>query len=169
MHSYRARRALRSVSLVIVGAATPALIAACGSAVPVTSRCATPGATSQTDSFNEQVPLTTAPSGLKYGDLRIGCGPLVQLNHTVTVEYTGWLGDGSLFDSSRRPGRQAFTFLVGANEVIPGFEDGLLGMHVGGKRRLVLPPRLGYGTRGRPPVIPPNSTLVFDVEVTKVS
>lgn len=164
----------RARFLLVLGAGTLAL-AAC-SAVPVTGLTAavphTPCAggipPNERDSFEEQVTLTTAPSGLQYGDIRIGCGAAVQKGHQVTVQYTGWLADGTQFDTSRAQGRTPFTFLVGANEVIPGFEDGLYGMHVGGKRRVVMPPAMAYGSQGRSPVIPPNATLVVDVELIAV-
>ncbi|MBV9100896.1 MAG: FKBP-type peptidyl-prolyl cis-trans isomerase [Candidatus Dormibacteraeota bacterium] len=159
----------------LVGAAMLTL-AACGSAVPVTgltaaaprTPCAAAIPQNEKDSFDEQVTLITAPSGLKYADIRVGCGAPVQKGHQVTVQYTGWLMDGTQFDTSRAQGRMPFTFLVGASEVIPGFEDGIYGMHVGGKRRVVMPPAMAYGSQGRAPVIPPNATLVVDVEVIAV-
>ncbi|HYL70348.1 MAG TPA: FKBP-type peptidyl-prolyl cis-trans isomerase [Candidatus Dormibacteraeota bacterium] len=167
-----ARRGVRGLLL----AAGALLVTACGSAVPVSgltasaprTPCASAIPANEKDSFEEAVTLTTAPSGLKYGDIRIGCGAAVQRGRQVTVQYTGWLTDGTQFDTSRAQGRTPFTFLVGANEVIPGFEDGLYGMHVGGKRRVVMPPAMAYGSQGRASVIPPNATLVVDVEVTGV-
>jgi len=165
-------RALVPRARAVAAVAAVAVMAGCGSAVPVTGlvkaaapTCATPGPASQIDSFGEQVSLTKAKSGLQYADLRVGCGPLVQSGHRVSIQYTGWLASGTVFDTSRQPGRTAFTFTLGGNQVIPGLEDGLRGMGVGGKRRLVLPPSLAYGFAGRPPVIPPNATLTIDVEV----
>lgn len=167
-----ARRGARRLLL----AAGALLVTACGSAVPVSGLTASAPRTpcvsaipaNEKDSFEAAVNLITAPSGLKYADIRIGCGAPVQKGHQVTVQYTGWLTDGTQFDTSRAQGRTPFTFLVGANEVIPGFEDGLYGMRVGGKRRVVMPPSMAYGSQGRAPVIPPNATLVVDVEVTGV-
>jgi peptidylprolyl isomerase len=88
---------------------------------------------------------------------------------TVTIEYSGWLESGHLFDSSRGAGRQPYAYPFNVGQVIPGIDQGLASMRVGGKRRLVLPPSLGYGAQGAPPVIPPNATIVFDVELISVS
>ncbi len=165
------RTLVRTARAITVVAAV-AVMAGCGSVVPVTGlvkaaapTCATPGPAGQTDSFVEPVTLITTPMGLKYGDIRVGCGALVQTGHQVSIQYTGWLASGTVFDTSRQPGRTAFTFTIGANQVIPGLEDGLRGMRVGGKRQLVLPPALAYGGAGRAPVIPPQATLTIDVEV----
>ena len=168
----RLLRALARPAHATAAVAALAIMAGCGSAVPVTGlvkaaapTCATPGPASRTDSFAQQVTLITAKSGLQYGDMRVGCGPPVQSGQRVSIQYTGWLASGTVFDTSRQPGRTAFTFLLGGNQVIPGLEDGLRGMRVGGHRRLVLPPSLAYGFKGRPPVIPPKATLTIDVEV----
>ena len=109
----------------------------------------------------------TTPSGLKYTDLQVGTGAVAQAGKTVSVHYTGTLTDGKKFDSSVDRG-QPFSFPLGAGRVIKGWDEGVAGMKVGGKRRLVIPPDLGYGARGAPPVIPPNATLVFDVELLDV-
>ena len=85
----------------------------------------------------------------------------------VLVHYSGWLPDGSMFDSSR-PRGQPFDFVVGRGQVIKGWDEGLVGMRVGGKRKLVIPSDLGYGSRGSPPVIPSDAVLVFDVELMNV-
>jgi hypothetical protein len=107
--------------------------------------------------------LTTAtPSGVHYVDLVEGTGPTVPSGATVEVQYTGWLADGKKFDSSRDRGRPFTTQL---SKVIPGWREGIPGMKVGGRRKLVIPPDLAYGSRGAGRVIPPNATLVFDVEV----
>lgn len=107
----------------------------------------------------------TTPSGLKYLDLAEGSGDTPQTGQTVSVHYTGTLEDGSKFDSSRDRG-QPFQFKLGAGQVIKGWDEGIASMKVGGRRQLVIPPELGYGTRGIGP-IPPNSTLIFDVELLK--
>lgn len=109
----------------------------------------------------------TTPSGLKYTDVQLGTGATAQAGKTVSVHYTGTLTDGKKFDSSRDR-NQPFTFALGTGQVIKGWDEGVAGMKVGGKRRLVIPPDLGYGARGAPPVIPPNSTLIFDVELMDV-
>lgn len=107
----------------------------------------------------------TTPSGLKYLDMVEGSGDLPQAQQTVTVHYTGTLEDGSKFDSSRDRGTP-FKFKLGAGQVIKGWDEGIASMKVGGRRQLVIPPELGYGSRGIGP-IPPNSTLIFDVELLK--
>jgi len=155
--------------MLVAGAAGILAAAGCGSAVPITPLCSTPGPASTQDSFTAQVTLVKLPSGLQYGDITTGCGPEVKTGQNVTVEYTGWLQSGKEFDSSRASGRQAFVFPLGESQVIPGFDQGVMTMHVGGKRRLVIPPALAYGAQGVPPVIPANATLVFEVEVVSAS
>jgi len=110
--------------------------------------------------------ITTA-SGLKYTDLTEGTGASPQKGQTVTVHYTGTLANGKKFDSSYDHGRPA-DFRIGVGSVIKGWDEGLMSMKVGGKRRLVIPSALGYGPEGRPPDIPGNSTLIFDVELLGV-
>ncbi|MGE3151003.1 MAG: FKBP-type peptidyl-prolyl cis-trans isomerase [Nitrospiraceae bacterium] len=119
-----------------------------------------------------ETPMTTAqeittPSGLKYVDLQVGSGDLAVTGSLVTVHYTGWLIDGTKFDSSVDR-RQPFSFPLGAGRVIKGWDEGVAGMKVGGKRKLTIPSDLGYGTRGAGGVIPPNATLLFDVELLEV-
>ena len=110
----------------------------------------------------------TMPSGLRYHDEVPGAGPEPQAGQTVNVHYTGWLYDhgakGAKFDSSRDRGKP-FSFRLGLGQVIPGWDQGVATMHVGGKRTLIIPPELGYGARGAGGVIPPNATLMFDVEL----
>ncbi|QQS49385.1 MAG: FKBP-type peptidyl-prolyl cis-trans isomerase [Acidobacteriota bacterium] len=109
---------------------------------------------------------TTTESGLKYIDHVVGTGPSPQSGQTVTVHYTGTLTDGSKFDSSLDRG-QPFEFTIGIGRVIKGWDEGVMSMKVGGKRRLIIPPQLGYGSRNMGP-IPPNSTLIFEVELLSV-
>ncbi|HTM58331.1 MAG TPA: FKBP-type peptidyl-prolyl cis-trans isomerase [Candidatus Udaeobacter sp.] len=108
------------------------------------------------------------PSGLKYQDLKVGDGAVAENGTTVSVHYTGWLTDGTKFDSSVDRG-QPFSFHLGAGQVIRGWDEGVRGMRVGGKRKLTIPPDLGYGAAGTPGgPIPPNATLIFDVELKDV-
>jgi FKBP-type peptidyl-prolyl cis-trans isomerase len=107
------------------------------------------------------------PGGLKYQELKVGDGALAESGKNVSVHYTGWLTDGTKFDSSLDRG-QPFQFKIGEGGVIQGWDKGVLGMRVGGKRKLVIPSELGYGARGAGGVIPPNATLVFDVELLGV-
>jgi hypothetical protein len=143
------------------------------SPAPVPSPSPSPGA----DDFNSGAGLTvvTLPDGLKYIDLKVGTGAVARSLNNVTVQYTGWFIDGSLFDSSRTPGRSPFTFQLGVGKVIPGWDEGLPGMKVGGKRKLIIPSDLAYGPNGQTDpntgaqVIPPGATLVFEVELLKVA
>ena len=107
------------------------------------------------------------PSGLEYIDLKAGTGVSPTAGKAVMVHYTGWLTDGKKFDSSVDRG-QPFVFNVGAGQVIPGWDEGVLSMKVGGKRKLIIPANLGYGAAGAGGVIPPNATLVFEVELLDV-
>ncbi len=103
---------------------------------------------------------------LRYVDTLIGTGPLAESRKYYTVHYTGWLTDGTKFDSSYdHPGADPFTFPAGAHRVIPGWDTGFQGMHIGGKRRLYIPYQLAYGETGHPPVIPAKSDLIFDIEL----
>lgn len=109
----------------------------------------------------------TTDSGLKYDDTVVGNGDEASAGQTVSVHYTGWLEDGSKFDSSKD--RNApFNFKLGAGMVIRGWDEGVQGMKVGGTRKLTIPSELGYGTRGAGNVIPPNATLIFEVELLEI-
>jgi FKBP-type peptidyl-prolyl cis-trans isomerase len=114
----------------------------------------------------EGKPKTTA-DGLQYWEITAGTGVAAVSGKKVTVHYTGWLTDGKKFDSSVDRG-QPFVFALGAGQVIKGWDEGVAGMKVGGKRQLKIPPELGYGARGAGGVIPPNATLIFDVELLDV-
>ena len=106
-------------------------------------------------------------SGLQYWDLKKGTGPVAKAGQTVKVHYTGWLTDGKKFDSSLDRG-EPLEFKLGAGMVIKGWDEGIVGMKVGGRRKLTIPPDMAYGSAGHPPVIPPNSPLVFDVELLEI-
>jgi len=181
--------ALRRPGLLLGALATSLLVAACGAngeGAPAESGCPVGGSASScsssdtggnaaacnsstqsgTDLFSEPVTISNKlPDGLQYGDITVGCGPAVKTGDKVSVMYTGWLSDGTQFDTSRQSGRGPFPLTLGQHQVITGWEEGIPGMHVGGKRRLVIPPALGYGPAGQPPTIPANATLVFDVEI----
>lgn len=154
---------------------TPLVLLACA-AVAFATGCSPVGASRETTGLQpEPVPaetLTTTPQPapaveLKMEDLKVGTGAEAVDGRTITVNYTGWLTDGTEFDSS--VGKQPFTFTLGAGQVISGWDRGVKGMRVGGKRKLTIPPDLGYGPQGTPGgPIPPNATLVFEVELLGV-
>ncbi len=108
-------------------------------------------------------------SGLYIRDLQVGEGDPTVAGDVMVVHYSGWINDGTLFDSSRNPGRDPFPVRVGAGSVIAGWEEGLLGMRVGGVRQLVIPPQLAYGARAAGPLIPAGSVLIFEVELLEVN
>ena len=159
------------------GGASPA--SSSGSGASTTTTGTTSGTTSSTSSGGMSAGATaeapaaasqevTTSSGLRYQDLVVGTGPEATAGRTVTVHYTGWLTNGTKVDSSVDRGRP-YPFTLGAEEVIRGWDEGVAGMKVGGKRKLTIPPDLAYGPGGRPPVIPANSTLVFEVELLGVN
>jgi FKBP-type peptidyl-prolyl cis-trans isomerase len=144
----------------------PALIIAV-----ITAAC---GGGSGSDNSNPTSPSVNVP--YSQTDLRVGTGAEATAGRRITVNYSGWLysttavdNKGQQFDSSLLPGRTPLGFTLGTRDVIAGWNQGVAGMRVGGQRRLVLPPALGYGSAGRPPEIPPNATLIFDIELLEVS
>lgn len=115
----------------------------------------------------DEADYVTTDSGLKYYDLEVGDGPTPQPGEMVSVHYTGWLEDGTMFDSSLNRGR-TFEFVPGASQVIPGWDEGVATMQVGTVRQLVIPSELGYGEQGAGGIIPPNATLIFEVELVEI-
>jgi FKBP-type peptidyl-prolyl cis-trans isomerase FkpA len=169
---------------VLTGIVALLAIAACGypdpyagggavaneSPAPSASASAPTGA----DDFNtcNTISAVTYPDGLKVGDIKVGTGDAAKTGESAEVQYTGWLqSSGSMFDSSRQPGRTTFSFQIGASQVIPGWDEGIPGLKVGGKRCLRIPAPLAYGTQGQTNpqtgavTIPPNATLVFEIEL----
>ncbi len=118
--------------------------------------------------FGAQEKAVTTASGLKYVDTVVGKGASPVKGKSVKVHYTGTLENGKKFDSSVDR-KEPFSFVIGVGQVIPGWDEGVLSMKVGGKRKLIIPSKLGYGTRGAGGVIPPNATLLFDVELLDVA
>jgi FKBP-type peptidyl-prolyl cis-trans isomerase FkpA len=119
------------------------------------------------DKDKKEGKVVTTDSGLKYQDLKEGTGDAAKKGDTVSVHYTGWLKDGTKFDSSLDR-NEPFEFRLGAGDVIKGWDEGVAGMKVGGKRKLTIPPELGYGKKGAGKVIPPDAELTFEVELLKI-
>src|ERR1035437_8859600 len=118
------------------------------------------------DRKDNSMPATT--SGLEDEDELVGTGDSPKTGQKVTVDYTGWLTNGKKFDSSSDRG-QPFSFTIGRGQVIAGWDEGVAGMKVGGKRKLTIPPTLGYGAKGAGGIIPPGATLIFDVELLGIA
>ncbi len=155
--------------------ATTGKTAATAAGKPVTPKTTTAKTGATTTMTHKTTPTAkpaetwiTTGSGLKYQDVVVGKGPQPKPGDFVQVNYTGKFLDGKVFDSSLNPGRTPFELHLGRGEVIPGWDEGLATMHVGGKRKLLIPPSLAYGAAGAGGVIPPNATLTFDVELLKI-
>jgi FKBP-type peptidyl-prolyl cis-trans isomerase len=159
---------MRRVFLTVVLAALPALAIAAYSQTQSTTHKSS-GATAAKPAHPPAGPTkvtgdgTKTDSGLQYWDIKEGTGAVAQKGQTAKMHYTGWLTNGKKFDSSI--GSQPYEFKIGQGEVIKGWDEGVLGMKVGGKRQLRIPPDLAYGSKGYPGVIPPDSTLIFDVQL----
>lgn len=169
-------------ALALAGGLTALTLSGCGYSNPygnggkvattITNPSPSPSPSVQTggDSFKAGANQrsTELSDGLRYIDLKTGTGAVAQPGDSVSVQYTGWLSSGKVFDSSWSRG-QPFTFTIGKTAVIKGWSEGIPGMRVGGKRKLIIPPSLGYGSSGQPPTIPANATLTFEVTVVKVT
>lgn len=142
-----------------------------GGASPTNSSENTPTATATTpESFAQYEQFKDSTDAL-YADIQKGTGKAIEAGSKVAIFYKGWLTDGTLFDQSRKGedgNLQPFLFTIGAREVIPGMEQAIFGMKTGGTRRLIIPPTVGYGEQGQEKIIPPNSVLVFDVQLLAV-
>ncbi len=134
---------------------------------PAVGQASTPVSTPAPKKAKAAHKMVTTPSGLKYEILKEGKGKTAKAGEQVSVHYTGWLTDGTKFDSSVDR-KQPFEFTLGAGNVIKGWDEGVAGMKIGEKRKLTIPPDLGYGERGAGGVIPPGATLIFDVELLGV-
>ncbi len=162
------KRLVRSaIALILI--ASLGTLAACAkedTPAPTTGTSSSEPATPAEESAAPTIDPATVTE-LQIEDLTVGTGAEAKPGTMVTVDYTGWLSDGTQFDSSVGSG-QPFQFALGQGEVIPGWDQGVAGMKVGGKRRLVIPPALGYGDQGAGGVIPPGAVLIFDVELLGV-
>ena len=150
-----------TLTAALLAAAFPFLISAC--ADPQNGKADQTAPAAQAEGGE----TVTTSTGLKYVDLKVGEGPEAAPGQTVEVHYTGWLENGTKFDSSLDR-QEPFTFRLGAGEVIDGWDQGVAGMKVGGKRKLTIPPDLGYGDQGAGGAIPPGATLIFEVELLGV-
>ena len=171
------RQARTGSRIVLVLAFTIVLVASFAmSGCTSPPKATAPEPTAQSEVAPEPQATETAPTGapeeaataLKIEDVKVGTGAEAKTGDLVTVNYTGYLTDGTKFDSSLNPGRSPFQFTIGQGRVIAGWEQGFAGMKVGGKRKLTIPAEMGYGAQGSG-AIPPNATLVFDVELLGVN
>ncbi len=159
---------MRYLLAIVLSAAALVLVVACGNGedegtVPVV----TPASTAAADEAGPppvSAEATVTDSGLQIIEVEVGTGDEAQAGQTVSVHYTGWLADGTKFDSSLDRG-EPLSFTLGAGQMIAGFDEGVAGMRVGGTRRLIIPSALAYGSQGRPPVIPADAELTFDVQL----
>jgi peptidylprolyl isomerase len=147
--------------------ASCAMLAICSAPVALAAPTPAPKAVRPKAAASMVGKTVTTKSGLKYVDLVIGKGPMPKVGQTISVLYTGRLANGTVFDSTSTRNNEPFETPIGVGQVIKGWDEGMLGMRVGGKRRLTIPPSLGYGSEAQGP-IPPNSTLIFDVTLLAV-
>ena len=156
----------QSTSGASASSSTPSENTASGAATTTTATATTPSATTPGASSTGGSVHKLA-SGLQYEDLVVGNGKMAEPGMNVSIQYTGWLTDGTKFDSSLDHG-EPLKFQLASGQMIPGFDEGVKGMRIGGKRKLTIPYSLGYGEAGHPPVIPPKATLIFDIELLDV-
>jgi peptidylprolyl isomerase len=163
----------RLAIVLILLACVPALMlgAQTGQAAPAKKPAATkapaekaPGTAKKAEAAKQEEKVVTTPSGLKYVDVKEGTGPQPKAGDTVVVKYIGTFESGKVFDQNQ----QGFEFKLAKGEVIKGWDEGVGSMKVGGRRKLIIPPKLGYGEKGYPGAIPPNSTLLFDVTLLSI-
>ena len=138
------------------------LVASCWLAIAIVARADPP------PEISSVIQWHTTPSGLQYAELAVGKGPMPHDGQVVVVHFSGWLDDGTQFDDTRKRGK-AFGFVVGSGQVIKGWDEAVRSMRVGGKRRLVVPPQIGYGANGVPNLVPPNARLTFDIELLRIT
>lgn len=163
-------------ALVIAGCGYPDPNTTSGPAAGVSETTPTPLSGGDDFHAGDGKPMVKFPDGLRYIDLKVGTGQTVPAGATVTVQYTGWLSSGQQFDTSRQPGRDVLCAILvntqstvgDCTPVIPGWNEGVPGMKVGGVRKMVIPPGLAYGEQGAPPTIPANATLTFTVELVSI-
>jgi FKBP-type peptidyl-prolyl cis-trans isomerase len=158
---------VRSTFIAVSIAASAALVMSACTKKEDTAATSATTTTTTTTTTAASAPTGASVTELKIEDSKVGTGAEAVAGKTVSVHYTGYLTDGKKFDSSVDRG-QPFKFQLGAGQVIKGWDQGVAGMKVGGKRKLTIPPTLGYGERGAGGVIPPNATLIFDVELLNV-
>jgi FKBP-type peptidyl-prolyl cis-trans isomerase len=138
---------------------------------PAPSAAAAPSASAAPLASASAAPPVDAgpPVPMQKKDLTVGKGAAAKTGDKVSVQYAGTLADGTEFDSTKKHGGKPFEFVLGRGGVIKGWDEGVVGMKVGGKRKLTIPPDMAYGPRGRPPVIPPNATLIFEIELQGIT
>jgi FKBP-type peptidyl-prolyl cis-trans isomerase FkpA len=152
---------MRNILIVMVGL----LLAACAGPTEPDARWAKPEEIEYAAMLNiDLASMTRTSSGLYWQDLQEGTGALAAVGNTIRVHYTGWLPDGTMFETSREQGRMPIEFPLGVGLVIAGWDEGIVGMKVGGRRKLVIRPELAYGRQGKGP-IPPLATLIFEVDL----